>query len=71
MKAVVFHGIGDTRFGTVSDLSVKGPPDATMRPDSDGAAPSRAEPMSDVIDVHKRFDLRRPGWIEVEPRPGR
>ncbi len=32
---------------------------------------SHVEPMSDVIEAYKQFDLRRPGWIKVELRPGR
>jgi threonine dehydrogenase-like Zn-dependent dehydrogenase len=32
---------------------------------------SNVEPMSDAIEAYKQFDLRRPGWIKVELRPGR
>ena len=32
---------------------------------------SRVEPMSDAIEAYKQFDLRRPGWIKVELKPGR
>ena len=32
---------------------------------------SHVEPMSDVIEAYKQFDLRRPGWIKVELKPGR
>jgi threonine dehydrogenase-like Zn-dependent dehydrogenase len=32
---------------------------------------SHVEPMSDVVEAYKQFDLRRPGWIKVELRPGR
>jgi threonine dehydrogenase-like Zn-dependent dehydrogenase len=31
---------------------------------------SHIEPMSDVIAAYKEFDLRRPGWIKVELKPG-
>lgn len=31
---------------------------------------SQIEPMSDVIAAYKEFDLRRPGWIKVELKPG-
>ncbi len=31
---------------------------------------SLIEPMSDVIAAYKEFDLRRPGWIKVELKPG-
>jgi threonine dehydrogenase-like Zn-dependent dehydrogenase len=31
---------------------------------------SHVEPMSDVIAAYKEFDLRRPGWIKVELKPG-
>jgi threonine dehydrogenase-like Zn-dependent dehydrogenase len=27
---------------------------------------SHVEPMSDVIEAYRQFDLRRPGWIKVE-----
>lgn len=32
---------------------------------------SHVEPMSDVIEAYKQFDLRRPGWIKAELKPGR
>jgi threonine dehydrogenase-like Zn-dependent dehydrogenase len=31
---------------------------------------SQVEPMADVIDAYKQFDLRRSGWIKVELKPG-
>lgn len=31
---------------------------------------SHVEPMSDVIEAYKQFDLRKPGWIKVELVPG-
>ena len=31
---------------------------------------SQVEPMSDAIEAYKQFDLRRPGWIKVELKPG-
>ncbi|WP_328702790.1 zinc-binding dehydrogenase [Belnapia mucosa] len=31
---------------------------------------SHVEPMSDVIAAYKEFDLRNPGWIKVELKPG-
>jgi threonine dehydrogenase-like Zn-dependent dehydrogenase len=31
---------------------------------------SHVKPMSDVIAAYKEFDLRRPGWIKVELKPG-
>ncbi len=34
------------------------------------AALSQIEPMSDVVAAYKEFDLRRPGWIKVELKPG-
>lgn len=30
---------------------------------------SHPQPMSDVIEAYKEFDLRKPGWIKVELRP--
>ncbi|WP_207461170.1 zinc-dependent alcohol dehydrogenase [Azospirillum sp. SYSU D00513] len=32
---------------------------------------SHVEPMSDVIEAYKQFDLRKPGWVKVELVPGR
>ena len=32
---------------------------------------TQIEPMSDAIEAYKQFDLRRPGWIKVELKPGR
>ena len=32
---------------------------------------SQIEPMRDAIEAYKQFDLRRPGWIKVELKPGR
>jgi threonine dehydrogenase-like Zn-dependent dehydrogenase len=31
---------------------------------------SKIEPMHDAIEAYKQFDLRRPGWIKVELKPG-
>ena len=31
---------------------------------------SQVEPMQDAIEAYKQFDLRRPGWIKVELKPG-
>ncbi|WP_207462595.1 zinc-dependent alcohol dehydrogenase [Azospirillum sp. SYSU D00513] len=31
---------------------------------------SHVEPMSDVIEAYKQFDLRKPGWVKVELVPG-
>lgn len=31
---------------------------------------SHIEPMTDVIAAYREFDLRRPGWIKVELKPG-
>lgn len=31
---------------------------------------SHVEPMSDVLEAYRQFDLRRPGWIKVELVPG-
>jgi threonine dehydrogenase-like Zn-dependent dehydrogenase len=31
---------------------------------------SQVEPMTDAIEAYKQFDLRRPGWIKVELKPG-
>ena len=31
---------------------------------------SHVEPMRDAIEAYKQFDLRRPGWIKVELKPG-
>ena len=30
----------------------------------------KIEPMRDAIEAYKQFDLRRPGWIKVELKPG-
>jgi threonine dehydrogenase-like Zn-dependent dehydrogenase len=32
---------------------------------------SKIEPMQDAIEAYKQFDLRRPGWIKVELKPGK
>lgn len=32
---------------------------------------SHVEPMTDAIEAYKQFDLRRPGWIKVELKPGK
>lgn len=31
---------------------------------------SHVEPMTDVIEAYKQFDLRKPGWVKVELVPG-
>jgi len=31
---------------------------------------SHEQPMTDAIEAYKQFDLRHPGWIKVELRPG-
>ena len=31
---------------------------------------SHVEPMTNVLDAYKQFDLRRPGWVKVELVPG-
>jgi len=31
---------------------------------------SHVEPMRDAIEAYRQFDLRRPGWIKVELKPG-
>ena len=31
---------------------------------------TKVEPVADAIEAYKQFDLRRPGWIKVEPKPG-
>lgn len=30
---------------------------------------TRVEPLTDVIEAYKAFDMRRPGWLKVELRP--
>ncbi|MXP62579.1 glutathione-dependent formaldehyde dehydrogenase [Roseomonas sp. M0104] len=30
---------------------------------------TQQEPMADVIEAYKQFDLRKPGWVKVELRP--
>lgn len=32
---------------------------------------SHVEAMDDVIEAYRQFDLRRPGWVKVELKPGR
>ncbi|MBB4638082.1 zinc-dependent alcohol dehydrogenase [Longimicrobium terrae] len=31
---------------------------------------TKREPLTDVIDAYRQFDLRRPGWVKVELKPG-
>jgi threonine dehydrogenase-like Zn-dependent dehydrogenase len=30
---------------------------------------TKHEPLTDVIDAYRHFDVREPGWIKVELRP--
>jgi threonine dehydrogenase-like Zn-dependent dehydrogenase len=30
---------------------------------------SKIEPMTNVIEAHKAFDKREPGWLKTEQRP--